>query len=348
MPDATIDFLPLLDASPETIEHLAYLLGGQGPGYCLIQNIPEFAHLRASLLKQGHALLTQPSAHLQRLKSDSEAFYVGYSDTPFVTDDGVSHRLHTSFVARPLRESVVAPGQPALELGLRNRWPDDPAFRAVFTTLGSLIARCEQLVFKGLMPWLDARLSPFLPSTGPSLAEHHDVVLRLINYFPSAGLEGNDRTWDGWHTDYSLLTALTHPLYWGSHGERIDCHQTSLWVMDRMGRASEVVMPEDGLLVLPSNAMMILSGGLIPATAHQVMAGPGVPMHAHRTTLASFFQPQPDFPMAIPGGRSLAEIKAGSFHMSDFFEEGLTYGTYSDRLLDYLLTRTAPLSSSRP
>jgi isopenicillin N synthase-like dioxygenase len=116
--------------------------------------------------------------------------------------------------------------------------------------------------------------------------------------------------------------------------------------MDRMGRASEVVMPEDGLLVLPSNAMMILSGGLIPATAHQVMAGPGVPMHAHRTTLASFFQPQPDYPMAIPGGRSLAEIKAGSFHMSDFFEEGLTYGTYSDRLLDYLLTRTAPSSSS--
>ncbi|MFM7204624.1 MAG: hypothetical protein ACKO6N_27950 [Myxococcota bacterium] len=169
--------------------------------------------------------------------------------------------------------------------------------------------------------------------------------LAFFNVCPhKAGREDNDRTWDGWHTDYSLLTALTHPLYWDAHGERIDCPQTSLWIKDRTGSAHEVVMPEDSLLVLPSNAMMILSGGLIPATAHQVLAGQGVPRYAHRSTLASFFQPQPDFPLAIPGGRSLAEIKAGSYHMSDFFEEGLTYGTYSDRLLDYLLTRPAPAS----
>ena len=339
MPDTRIDFGRLSEAAPHTIELVAHLLGGSGPGYCLIHDIPDYVRLRSSLLKMGHELLLQPKERLRPLRSESEEFYVGYSDTPFVTDDGVAHTKHTSFVARPLRDSVVAPELPVLERGLVNRWPDDPQFCAVFKDLGRVIARCELLLFKLLCEWLGIRHHTFSQEVGRPLAECHDIVLRLINYFPSIGVGDDARTWDGWHTDYGLLTALTHPVYWDVDGERINCPRTSLWVKDRAGTASEVTMPEDCLLVLPSNAMMILSGGLIPTTAHQVVAGEGVPRSAHRTTLASFFQPQPGFPMAIPGGLSLADIKAGSFHMSDFFETGLTFGTYSDRLLDYLLTR---------
>jgi isopenicillin N synthase-like dioxygenase len=336
-----LDFSTLADNHPKVAEQIDRLLGPNGLGYCVITNIPKYDALRSKLLEMGHQLLIKPKDELAYLRSKSEDFYVGYSDNPFVTDDGIMHTMHTSFVARPLQETSIAPDKPELEQGLSNIWPKNDEFSTVFQEFGRIIAMCQLELFKSINKWLEKKVYGFLESACNNIIKDYDVVSRLINYHPVEDFtkDSDDITWDGWHTDYGLITALTHPTYWDAAGTRIICPKTCLWIKDRQGKSHEILISESDLVLIPSNSFLFLSGGLIPPTAHLIKISQGMPRNLYRTTIATFFQPQPSYCMSIPGGRTFDEIKKSTFHMSDFFEDGISFGAYSDRLLDYLISR---------
>lgn len=339
--DNKLDFSILVDNPLMVAKRIEYLFGQQGLGYCLITNIPKYDDLRSKLLEMGHKLLVKPKDELAYLRSKSKDFYVGYSDTPFVTDDGVMHTMHTSFVARPIKDSVNAPDKPELEQGLSNIWPQDDEFLTVFQEFGRIIATCQLELFKSISAWLETKIDGFFESTCNNIVKDHDVVSRLIDYHPVENYrkDGNDVIWDGWHTDYGLITALTHPIYWNEACTRVVCPKTCLWIKDRKGRQHEISISENDLVLIPSNAFLFLSGGLIPPTAHLIKLNQGIPKNLYRTTMATFFQPQPNYCLSIPSGLTFDEIKKDTFHMADFFEDNISFGAYSDRLLDYLISR---------
>ena len=337
---AIINFKNLISKEKSISSELGNLFSRQGTGFVVVKDIPNFDKARDNLLRKGYELLNQPKEKLDPLRSKSEKYYVGYSDTPFVTDDGMKHKMMNSFVARSISDTCKSNIHKDFEEGFRNIWPSEN-FKNIYVTLGKIISECQHNVFRHLCVYIDGNLPGFFDKYYNNSIEQIDVVSRLINYFPPENFANSmvNRTWDGWHTDYSYLTAITHPMFFNKSQTKTDLKFTCLQVMDRAGNAHEVKIEENDLIIIASNASLIFSGGLIPATPHVVKLENEMPLNLSRVTIATFFQPNPDFILRIPNGKSFEEIHKGTHHMNEYFENGITYQSYSDKLLDFLISR---------
>lgn len=337
---AFVNFKNLISKDKSLSIELGNLFGRQGTGFVVVKDIPNFPQARENLLKKGYELLNQPKESLDHLRSKSEKYYVGYSDTPFVTDDGAKHKMMNSFVARSISDTCKSDVHKDFEEGFKNIWPSEK-FKESFTSVGKIISECQHNLFRHLCVYIDNHIQGFYEKNHNEAINQIDVVSRLINYFPPENFASymNNRTWDGWHTDYGYITAITHPMFFNKKAERTKIQFTCLQVMDRAGNSHEVKIEENDLLLITSNASLIFSGGLIPATPHVVKLEEEMPLNLSRVTMATFFQPNPDYIMNIPNGKSFEEIHKGTHYMNEYFENGITYQSYSDKLLDFLISR---------
>lgn len=315
-------------------------LSKNGNGYIVIKNIPNFNTMRKQLLSIGNKFLNSSETILSKYRSDSTKYYKGYSDIPFVTDDGVKHLNFNSFVGRPTKDTLKSIKYPDFEEGFKNIWPEEefPELKKSFQDLGKIISTCQNYSFHHVCTYLNDIIPNFENDVHKELVNNIDVVSRLINYFPRS--VACNKVFDGWHTDYSLFTAITHPMFFDK-SVQVTFNQTCLKIMDRTLKEIEVDISEDDLLIFPSNAFHIISGGNIVSTPHvvELNVNKDAKFNFNRLTLATFFQPSPDYVLKLPKYTDFKESLKKTPHMSEYFEENKTYQEYSENLLNYLIQR---------
>jgi isopenicillin N synthase-like dioxygenase len=278
--------------------------------------------------------------NLEKLRSKSDSFFVGYSDSPFVTEDGEKHIMHSSFVARPTRDTINYPENRTVEEGHKNIWPNEENFKNDFCRLGRIMSTCQFHLFRHLSIYLDQEIKNFNENYFKNIKNNHDVKSRLITYFPIENFkDGENKVWDGWHTDYGFITSLTHPIYFNKYKEEQSCNYSCLGVKDRSGAIIDLNYEDDELVLFLSNSFLIISAGLLPATPHIVKIDENIPTSFYRSTLATFFDPEYGYKLLIPNNLSFDDISKGTFHVNKQFDNGTTYEKYSNKLLDYLITR---------
>lgn len=217
--------------------------------------------------------------------------------------------MFCSFTARNLRNTVQYPRCPDMERDYENVWPTTlPNFKENFLSLGQMINSCQLNVLRHMSLYLTKIDSSFNNRFHKDFGEviNHDSYGRLITYFPPENYihekEGDQYIWDDWHTDYSMLTALTFPLYFNKSGEIYPNKFSSLCLKNRQGKEVETYYEENELAIICSNALSILSGGNILVTPHSVRINKKIPLNLFRINLATFFQPNYDYVMNIPKG----------------------------------------------
>ena len=114
-----IQFENLLRQDKGISNFIGNLFSRKGSGFVIVKNIPNYTHLRREILQSGFELMTGPKNKLDILRSNSSKYYVRYSDTPFVTDDGQKHIMQTSFVARPTSDTLKSSIYPDFEKGIK-------------------------------------------------------------------------------------------------------------------------------------------------------------------------------------------------------------------------------------
>ena len=120
--------------------------------------------------------------------------------------------------------------------------------------------------------------------------------------------EGNsEQWWCGWHNDHGSLTGLVPALYLSDNGKQQLASSpdpnAGLYIQSRSGNLVKANFPSDCLGFQIGETFQILSGGLLQATPHAVKqtSTPGVT----RETYAVFLEPEYDFPLSIPAGRTV-------------------------------------------
>lgn len=311
-----------------------------GTGYVLIKGIPKFNELRNKVLKSGYFLAHQPKTVLDSISKPDIDYSIGWDVSTFITEHDQRHSMFNSFTARCLKESLVYPKNKEMEKAHKNVWPDIPNFKEDFVEFGKLIANCQLEVLKHIDMYLNESISCNVYN---SLKNDHDAYNRLIIYNPIEKFNTSNDTWDGWHTDYSALTALVHPMYFEKTGEIFPCKNTCINIINRKGEKSVAEFDEEDLYIQASDTIFILTGGEIPPTPHAVKIQKDMPKNKFRIQFATFFQPNYNYVMNIPNNMSYDDIikkdPLGLPYKTCNFKNGWDFGDFYENSLNYLLDR---------
>jgi len=345
-----IDFQNLTSQSYDLSSDIEKAFGLNGLGFAVITNIPSYPEYRKKVLASGYKLTHEPEEVIKSISKPEIHNAIGFDDIPFITKGDKVNKMFCSFTARNLRNSLIYPSHPEMERDHSNVWPNSlPKFKENFLHLGKLINSCQANLLRHMSNYITQCDSSFNNKLANDFKDEikQDSYSRLITYFPPDKYiherEGDKYVWDDWHTDYSLLTALTHPLYFTKEGEVYPSGHSSLNIKDRQGNPHEVVYEENELAIQASDALFILSGGRLLATPHSVRISKKMPLNLFRINLAVFFQPNYNYIMNIPGGEEFKDIIKKDPMKFEFenapFKNGMDYGKYFEDSLDYLLSR---------
>ncbi len=315
--------------------------GNKGTGYVLIKGIPKFDELRQKVLKSGFNLAHQPKELLNSITKPEIDYSIGWDVSTFITEHDQKHSMFNSFTARCLRESLVYPKNKNLEKSHANVWPNIKNFKEDYTEFGKLIAKCQL----ELLRHIDGYSNDFINiNVYKDLKDDHDAYNRLIIYNPIDNFPNKSAdTWDGWHTDYSALTALVHPMYFEKNGDRFDCKYTCLNVINRNGEKITTQFDENDLLIQASDTIFILTGGEIAPTPHAVKLPKEMPKDKFRIQFATFFQPNYNYVMNIPNNMDYDDIikkdPLGLPYKTCHFKNNWEFADFYENSLNYLLNR---------
>jgi isopenicillin N synthase-like dioxygenase len=122
----------------------------------------------------------------------------------------------------------------------------------------------------------------------------------------------------------------------GEHDVRPEgAERAGLFVRTRTGKLLQVKLPPDALAFQIGETSQIHTGGILQATPHAVRGTSG----ASRQTYAQFMEPEFDFPMTIPSGRTVADaqdaqalqsLPATVKPLKARWRDGMTFGEFSD------------------
>ncbi len=344
-----IDFKDLV-SSTNLIDKIYQAFGINGLGICIIKNVPDFLTYRRKVLTNGYKIIHEPKEVIDSISKPEFDYPIGFDNQVFITKGDKVNNMFKSFTARSLRETLVYPKNPEMEKNHTNLWPTTiPNFKEDFIFLGKLINRCQSNLLRHLCQYITYLNPTFKNKLHEDFKDesNQDSYGRLIAYSPPEDYihekEEDKYIWDDWHTDYNLLTGLTHPLYFTKEGKEYSCGHSSLNIKDRSGKEHLLKFEPDELAIQAEDTMFILSGGVILPTPHAVRVNPSMPLNLFRINLATFFQPNYNYVMNIPGGKEYKDIIEKDptklqFRNADF-ENGMDYATYFENSLDYLLNR---------
>jgi isopenicillin N synthase-like dioxygenase len=206
-----------------------------------------------------------------------------------------------------------------------NVFPDSlPELEGAIADMGQLIARVGRMIARICEHYCERQ--GVKVQLEKILNESLNCKARLLHYFATSDFstvvseedEKKDETssheWIcGWHRDHGSLTGLVTGMYLTEATETCgqDPMQLSappnpkagLYIQARSKELIKIDLPSDCLGFQIGETFQILSGGLLQATPHAVksIASPGVT----REAFAVFLEPEFDYPMDIPKGRTV-------------------------------------------
>lgn len=157
----------------------------------------------------------------------------------------------------------------------------------------------------------------------------------------------------GWHNDHGSLTGLVPALYLSDNNDgtkqQLDKSpdpKAGLYIQSRSGNLVKATLPSDCLGFQIGETFQILSGGLLQATPHAVKQQQTTKPAAAtggvtRETYAVFLEPEYEFPMSIPEGRTVDDCcppnKANEIlqlnSIQSRWKPGMTFGEFNDATL---------------
>jgi isopenicillin N synthase-like dioxygenase len=206
-----------------------------------------------------------------------------------------------------------------------NVFPESlPELEGAIADMGQLIARVGRMIAKVCDVYcahqgVEVALEKILN-------ESLNCKARLLHYFATADFStvasdedekkdetSNDSLICGWHRDHGSLTGLVPAMYLTEATKTQEPMQLSappnpkagLYIQSRSKELIKVDLPIDCLGFQIGETFQILSGGLLQATPHAVksIAAPGIT----REAFAVFLEPEFDYPMSIPKGRTVED-----------------------------------------
>ncbi|CAM8928622.1 unnamed protein product [Rhodiola kirilowii] len=334
----TISFAELKDMDADLSAKIEEGFGPGGLGILSITEVPGYSSLRRNLLKLSPRLAKLPEEVKEELQDPSSRYNFGWSHGKEQLESGKPDLLKGSFYANPIHDV------PTTDESLIKRYPSYcgsniwpvnalPELETAFKTLGKLILdvglllayHCDRYVSSGLMSSENQGLENIL-----NRSRCHKG--RLLYYFPSQEREEDEdsmSSWCGWHTDHGSLTGLTSGMFTRDNIE-VPCPDAAagLYIKTRAGQIVRVVYGEDDIAYQIGETTEILSSGYLCATPHCVRAPKGEKaLGLERSTFALFMQPDWDEKLYFPAQtKKLSELVLP--------EETLTFGEYTERLLD--------------
>ncbi|XP_078428105.1 2-oxoglutarate (2OG) and Fe(II)-dependent oxygenase superfamily protein isoform X3 [Wolffia australiana] len=251
----TISYSELQDTELDLSAKIKEGFGPHGLGIISISDVPEFSHLRRSLLHLSPRLARLSEKYKEELEDPESRYNFGWSHGKEKLESGKLDTFKGSFYANPILDV------PTNDLSLierypsycrPNKWPANslPELERAFKALGKLMLdiglllayHCDKYVSKceAVQP---------AESMGGILQRSRCHKGRLLYYFPrqeSGRLQDNlgPASWCGWHTDHGSLTGLTCGMF-TRNGDEILPPDSAAGLYIRT-RSDEVVKAPEG------------------------------------------------------------------------------------------------------
>lgn len=349
------------DACTEISNAISAAFGPEGPGILTVRDLePWYAESRARLLSCGRAFAQLPT-HVQAQYECAESDYgVGWSRGR----EQFRGRVDTSkgsYYANPVIDNP-SDGNEALKrahpfLMTSNIWPTAESsvganMEIPFKRIGQYMLRlamdiawhCDRFVAHTLSKGTGAVQDFHVLSS--ALANSRTHKGRLLHYYPvgiqpqspstALGSDG-EQTWCGYHNDHGLLTGLVAAQYHDDAAVQVvqkcpDAAAGLYVVPDGHAQPSHVRYEPDVLAFQLGETAQLLTGGILRATSHAVRApGKEYCSSLSRTTMAVFFQPDPEYKIQIPASQNISTVLSTSSMvppLSDRFCVGDSFASF--------------------
>lgn len=330
------------------LETTGQAYGQQGLGILLITHMPPlYLVLRRRLLHLAEKLARLSEEARSQLEDPDSTYNFGYSCGRETLEGGLPDLNKISYYANPVHNTVT--DDPELRQRYPsycrpNIWPTQslPELEPTFQQMGKLIVDTGLQLAKYLDQFLSMQGAK--PARGRGL---HDIIAqspchkgRLLHYRPPEQLTAASR-WCGAHTDHGSLTGLLPAMFFKDAAEVSSPDpQAGLYVQDRQGQYSKVVIPATALAFQMGEASQVHSGGSLQATPHYVQAA-GHPdaLGVSRNTFAVFMQPRWDELMALPEDADAARVGIGQWR------PGMNFGEFAESTMQQYYMAHGPQSN---
>lgn len=350
-----IPFEKLINKETNLNEEIHHALSTDGLGLLVVKNIPAYENLRSDILQKVFQLGNLDKAYLKTLERPDVNYSIGWNVGMGFTEKQYDY-LQGGLLIRPFSENPPYRKDKKIDEAFRdshqNIWPSEEkikGFKKSLQDLCRLTLQCQL----SLLPHLDKYIQKVYPNVykenflRENFSEYYELISRLLVYYPINRLSSDiikekgekiKEKWTGWHRDFGLVTALTHPVYYNQEGKVFQNIKSALLVEDRKCRIHEVNFEENEIAMQTGDALFILSGGSIIATPHCVKVPEKFPDHLFRITIANFFEPYMNFEMLAPEGININEVfNKDPFKMANSFtkfRQGCLYQEFLQAALE--------------
>lgn len=336
------DYKDLIDDKKNLKDMINEAYGLNGYGAAVIKNIPNFKEMRTRVLNNMFRLYKEPDYVKEKLSKKDVNDPIGWNEDEFYSPDGKKSKKFSSFFARYPNETIIYPKNPKLVEDSTNIWPTTiNNFNEDFLSINKYISNA----LLGLLKQFDNYL---VDKIGSNYSLYKDLnnnyvnTNRMIVYEPLEKFNIDVQNWDHWHTDFGILTSVTHPLYFDKNNNPVELPYSSFWVKNRYGKEFECKYDSDELLVQIADSAFVLTAGFIPTTPHSVKANNNCPKDLYRVNLVTFFETNYNYEMKIPTNETFKEIIEKDplkyyYRHIDSFKNGIDYKEFTDLSLKYLL-----------
>ena len=336
----SIQYHKLVDPSIDLSEELDSMIGENSSGIFCIKGVPNLQSLKEDLLLNLFNLCKFSDVKLNEIRSSLEGA-VGFSDKPFYSKSGVLNNKVKSFTARFPKETVDDFSEEVRNLN-KNLWPSFmPNFKDKYIDFSRLIYNSQFHILRNLDLYSKKKVPEsklFETFYNSITCTNRSVVYQPISKYEN--LDPNINCWDDWHTDFSLFTNITHPVYITENGNIIN-GDTCLIIRNRQEKELEVISEPDDLICFMGDTIYMLSGGAIKCTPHIVQHNNKMRKDVYRLNFVSFYEPYNTQKIEIPGKMTFDKLLENdkvnwSLRTSDNFTQGMTYGEYTNQAKEEL------------
>ena len=325
------------DIRQRLINDVACAYGSDGLGILAVKGVPGLQELRDRLLPMAAQIPALPKEDLETCVVEEACYAVGWSHGKEELTPGVPDLSKGSFYANPLVNNL---SQAMLERHRASNGEDHAYEKELKRLVDANFSFFAPNVFPDSMPELEGAIFEMGQCTatvgrlvarvcGAYCAEQRVAVdleqilcdslnckARLLHYFEPKPADGDEQKEEktseeawccGWHNDHGALTGPVPALYLAENGSKrlpfSPDPDAGLYIQSRNGDLIKASLPSDCLGFQIGETFQILSGGLLQATPHAVKqtTTPGVT----RETYAVFLEPEYEFPLRIPSGRTV-------------------------------------------
>lgn len=336
------DYNDLMDKNINLKKKVEEAYGLNGYGAAVIKNIPNFKEMRTRVLENMFKLSKEPDSVLEKIRKRDVVDPIGWNEDEFSSPDGKASKKFKSFLARYPNETIIYPKDPKLVQDSTNVWPSTiKNFREDFVNINNFISSALFGLIRQFDNYLVDKIGPKF-SLEKDLTNNYVNANRMIVYEPLDNFNIDVANWDHWHTDFGILTSVTHPLYFDKLGKPVELPYSSFWIKNRYGEEFECKYDKNDLLVQIADSAFILTGGFVPTTPHSVKANINCPRDLYRVNLVTFFENNYNYKMKIPTNETFKEIIEKDplkyyYRHVDSFKNGIDYKEFTDLSLKYLL-----------